>query len=70
MRVKMRSGVKRLRCLSGHGQSAMGFARTNQYGYKYEVEWVLYRIPVRIQNVDEGVLVAIQIGIIHTLITC
>lgn len=28
MRVNMRSGVKRLRCLSRHDQSAMGFVRT------------------------------------------
>lgn len=28
MRVNMRSGVKRLRCSSGHDQSAMGFVRT------------------------------------------
>lgn len=43
----------------------------NGYGYKYEDEYVLYRIPVRIHNVDDGVLVSIQIGIIYmTLITC
>lgn len=28
MRVNMRSGVKRLRCLSGRDESVMGFVRT------------------------------------------
>ena len=52
MRVKMRSGVKRLR-----------------YGYKYEDEYVLYSITVRIHNVDKGVLVSIQVGVIYTVHT-
>lgn len=56
MRVKMRSGVKRLRCLSGHGQSAMGFVRT-----KWDTNTRWSRIPVRIQNVDDGVLISIQV---------
>lgn len=38
MRVNMRSGVKRLRCLSDHDQSAIGFVRTVEYGYNYEVD--------------------------------
>lgn len=50
MRVKMR------------GETSEVTVAQNAYGYKYEDE---YSIPVRIQNVDHGVLVSIQIGIIY-----